>query len=209
MSRQFITDKHYKRFIAENITITNDKRRVSFKLITQDFCKWLKENNIPEETEIYSVQGNYNTTFLKELRTKIEELICIKSVGKMSICDVKRNVILPGGRGWEGIELKNTKLRSRYFSAKDYELFVSSKIEITKNEENKLVVRFLMQEFISWCYKNNINFLRGEEFRCKDKFALTFYAEFTKQIETITGKKYFPNRSYKGIKGVFWFLKIN
>ena len=207
-TRQFILDKHYKKFVNENITVVNDSRRISFNILLMDFYKWINKFNIPTETEIMSNQNNFNTKFMEELRTKIEEFTGIKSIPKISIFDMKRNIRCVGGRGWEGLELKSTEQRAKYFNKKDYTQFFNSKILRTYNQKDKIVGRFLAQEFISWASKNNIEFLRGDDYRGKDKFSTTFFTEFIESIEIISGVKYFRNRGYKGIKGVFWYLKF-
>lgn len=206
-SRQHFLHKDYEKFVKENIILTNDNTKVSLKLVIQDFDKWVKDNNIHSELGIYSNTKQLSTSFVKEIKDKLDEILKINN-RKMNISDKKRNIFSSKVIGWEGVELKSIKDQYQFFSKKTYCDFINEYIEITDKESDRIVCKFFITIFLNWCEKNKIKSNREDYIKNCGGYSSVFQKDFRNNIKIITGKKYFKQKSHKGVNGIFCGLKF-
>jgi hypothetical protein len=206
-ARQYFLHSHYEQFINENIIKTNDNTSTPLNMIVKDFDNWVTSNRVPHTKSMYSNSGNLSTAFIKEFKAKIEELIDIKS-DYITISDIKRNVNSSKTIGWKGVDLKSIRKNCVFFYKEDYEKFVNENLVITNDSRDKIVGKFLIQDFLNWCKQNKIYSGRKENIQAKGKYSNIFQDEFIQNISNVTNKPFYRQRTYKGVSGVFWYLNI-
>jgi len=207
-ARQYFLETHYNKFINDCVIITNDKTKTPLCLIIEDFEDWVDKNNIPSSKVIRNGIGNLSTSFTKEIKSKLENIVGIKSNSGISIQDKARNMNYSKVVGWVGLELKSTYSRSNFFDFIVYEKFVDKELVLTDDCRNKVVVKKLITYFLEWTKNNNIISSRQENIQGKGKYSNLFQTEFIDNIIKITEKPFSRSKTFKGVAGIFTHIFI-
>ena len=206
-SRQYFLQSHYTQFIDDCITVVEDNRKIPLTLMIDDFENWVNINNIPSSKVIRNDIGNMSTSFVKEIKSKIEEIIGIKGC-LMSIQDKPRNMNYSKVIGWVGLELKSTENRSCFFNKDVYIKFIYEELDLTDDPRDKIVCKFLITNFLDWCNKNKYISIRKENIQAKGKYSNLFQDEFISNISNITSKQFDRKKTFRGVAGVFSNIQI-
>ena len=207
-ARQHFLHRDYENFIKENIIITNDKTKTPLKLVIKDFEIWTKDNNVHSDLGIYSDTNQISLSFVKEFKKKIDDITCLKN-NKMNISDKRRGINCSKVIGWSGMELKSIKENFDFYSKEIYKKFIIENITITDKENDRIVFKFFIPIFLNWCDKNKIYSNRNSEIKHSGRYGNVFQKDLRENISEVTGKKYYKQKSHKGMNGIFCGLKWN
>ena len=205
-TRQYYLQNHYEKFVKDCIIKTNDECKTPMSYIIDKFEDYVDENNIPSSKNIRSNIGNISTSFVKEFKEKMDEIFEIKS-GIYNISDNKRGIFVSKSVGWIGVDLKD--INTCIFSEDVYKKFCNEKLEVTGDRRDKIVGNFLIKSFLSWCDNNNIKPLRKNSIKQRGKYSNFFQNEFQLHITKFTGKEFYKKRTFRGVSGVFWYLRFD